>query len=285
MPPLAFALLFAAAVLHTAWNLLVRTAQDRLAFTWWALACLSPLAIFVLAAAPSLWRAWPYALTSAALEAGYFATLAVAYGRGDFSLVYPVARGAAPLLLAIGSFLVLHERPRPLGIAGLLVLAGGLAVIAGSAGAGVPRRGSAAARGLGWALAVALLIALYSLLDGAAVRRFPPAPYTALVFGLTALFAALPVFLTRGGRAVLAEGRRSSWRIPLVGVFSIVSYILVLESYRIAPLAYAGAVREVSVVLAALAGWRLLGEGFGRTRLVGAVLVFLGILLIALAGR
>ena len=105
------------------------------------------------------------------------------------------------------------------------------------------------------------------------------------MLGLTALLAAPPVFLARGRQAVLAEGRRSWKRAPLVGVFSTVAYILVLESYRIAPLAYAGAVREVSVVFAALAGWRLLGEGFGRARLLGAVLVFLGILLIALAGR
>lgn len=281
MSPLALALLFAAAGLHATWNLLVRTAEDRLAFTWWALVTVSPLAVPVLLAGPALRGVWPFALASAALEAGYFATLAVAYGRGDFSLVYPIARGTAPLLLTAGAVLFLGERPGALGLAGLAILAAGLAVIGGI---GIAGSGRARSAGLGWALAVALFIALYSLVDGAAVRRFPPAPYTILVFALTAGLAAPPLFYLRGARAVLAEGRRSWRRIPLVGGFSLLSYILVLRAYRIAPIAYAGAVREVSVVLAALAGWRLLGEGFGLSRLLGALLVFAGILLIAFAG-
>jgi drug/metabolite transporter (DMT)-like permease len=289
--PLAFALLFVAAVLHATWNLLLRQASDRLAFTWWALVLVFPLAVAVFLAGPALHGVWPFALASAALEAGYFATLAVAYGRGDFSLVYPIARGTAPLLLTAGAIVFLHERPGPLGLSGLGVLAAGLAVV-GWGGrarparpAGPAGRGAAKSAGVGWALAVALFIALYSLVDGAAVKRFPSAPYTILVFALTAVLAAGPLFYLRGARAVLAEGRRSWRRIPLVAAFSLVSYMLVLRAYSIAPVAYAGAVREVSVVLAALAGWRLLGEGFGLSRLLGALLVFAGILLIAIAGR
>jgi drug/metabolite transporter (DMT)-like permease len=281
--PLALALLFAAAVLHATWNLLIRKAEDRLAFAWWAQVAIVPLAIPVLLAGPSLREVWPFALASAVLEAGYFATLAIAYGRGDFSLVYPIARGTAPLLLTAGAVLFLGERPSLLGLTGLAVLAVGLGIVGGFGGATGPGRGRSA--GIGWALAVALFIALYSLVDAAAVRHFPPAPYTLLVFALTAGLAAGPLYLLRGARAVVAEGRRSWRRIPLVGAFSLLSYILVLRAYKIAPVAYAGAVREVSVVLAALAGWRLLGEGFGLARLLGALLVFAGILLIALAGR
>ncbi len=290
MSPLAFALLFAAAVLHASWNLLVREAQDRLVFTWWALFLVSPLAVAVLWAGPSLRGVWPFALASAALESGYFATLAIAYGRGDFSLVYPIARGTAPLLLTAGAVVFLHERPGPLGLSGLAVLAAGLAVVgwggrARPAAPAIPAAGAGRSSGIGWALAVALFISLYSLVDGAAVKRFPPAPYTILIFALSSLLAAGPLFYLRGARAVLAEGRRSWRRIPLVAVFSLLSYMLVLRAYSVAPVAYAGAVREVSVVLAALAGWRLLGEGFGLSRLLGALLVFAGIVLIAIAGR
>jgi drug/metabolite transporter (DMT)-like permease len=280
--PLALALLFAAAGLHATWNLLVRQAEDRLVFTWWALVAVSPLVLPVLLAGPSLHGVWPFALASAALEAGYFATLAVAYGRGDFSLVYPIARGTAPLLLAAGAIFFLGERPGPLGLLGLAVLAAGLVLIGWRAGwSGTVGRAS----GVGWALAVALFIALYSLVDATAVKRFPPVPYTILVFSLTAVLAAPPLYFLRGPQAVLAEGRRSWRRIPLVAAFSLLSYGLVLRAYTIAPVAYAGAVREVSVVLAALAGWRLLGEGFGLSRLLGALLVFAGILLVAMAGR
>jgi drug/metabolite transporter (DMT)-like permease len=280
--PLALALLFAAAGLHATWNLLVRGAEDRLSFTWWALLGVSPLAIPVLLAGPSLRGVWPFVLLSAALEAGYFATLAVAYGRGDFSLVYPIARGTAPLLLAAGAIFFLGERPGPLGLLGLAVLAAGLVLIGWRVGWSGPL---GRASGVGWALAVAFFIALYSLVDATAVKRFPPALYTILVFSLTAVLAAPPLYFLRGPRAVLAEGRRSWRRIPLVAVFSLLSYMLVLQAYKIAPVAYAGAVREVSVVLAALAGWRLLGEGFGLSRLLGALLVFAGILLVAMAGR
>jgi drug/metabolite transporter (DMT)-like permease len=283
--PFAFALLFVAAVLHATWNLVLRQASDRLAFTWWALVTVSPLAIPVLLAGPSLRGAWPFVLASAALEAGYFATLAVAYGRGDFSLVYPIARGTAPLLLTAGAIVFLHERPGALGLSGLAVLAAGLVVVGWGGRAGRTGGGAAKSSGISWAFAVAFFIALYSLVDGTAVKRFPSAPYTILVFALTSLLAAGPLFYLRGARAVLAEGRRSWRRIPLVASFSLLSYMLVLRAYSIAPVAYAGAVREVSVVLAALAGWRLLGEGFGLSRLLGALLVFAGIVLIAMAGR
>jgi drug/metabolite transporter (DMT)-like permease len=247
---------------------------------------ISPLALPALWTAPPLRGVWPYARASAALEAGYFTTLAVAYGRGDFSLVYPLARGAAPLLLAVGAALVLHERPSPGGLAGLAVLAAGLALVGGASFWRRKHPGNpGGSRGAGWALGVALFIALYSLVDGAAVRRFPPVPYTLLVFALGALLAAPPLLLLRGARALGDEWRRSWRRIPVVGAFSLFSYILVLRAYQIAPVAYVGAVREVSIVLAALAGWRLLGEGFGPTRTVGALLVFTGIALIALLGK
>ena len=254
---LALTLLFAAAVLHATWNLLVRKAEDRLVFIWWALLAVSPLAIPVLlTTGPSLRGAWPFAFASAALEAGYFSCLAVAYGRGDFSLVYPIARGTAPLLLAAGAVLFLHERPGALGLAGLAVLALGLVVIGGGAGWsgrgtrrprwGAVLRGRLGARGL----------PLHRpLLSGRRRGReaLSPASYTILVFALSALLAAPPLFLLRGAGAVLAEGRRSWRRIPLVAAFSLLSYVLVLQAYTIAPVAYAGAVREVSVVLGALA--------------------------------
>ncbi|HTQ79173.1 MAG TPA: EamA family transporter [Thermoanaerobaculia bacterium] len=280
MSPTALFLLLTAAFLHAAWNLLVRAAGDRLVFSWWSLMTLLPLGLGALLLGPSLHGAWPFILASALLEAAYFALLAVAYGRGDFSLIYPIARGTAPLLLAVGAVAFLGEHLRPLGLLGLLVLASGLAVISG---AGLRRTRSGG--GVGWALAVALFIALYSLVDGAAVRHFSPLPYTLAVFSLTALLAAPPLLLLRGRQALLAEWRQSWRRIPVVGALSLFSYLLVLGAYQITSVAYAGAVREVSVVVGALAGWRLLGEGFGLRRTVGALLTFSGILLIAIAGR
>ncbi len=292
MSPLALALLAAAAFLHMGWNLLVKRARRRLVFVWWSLVvgaiAFLPL---LLASAPIPARVWPYAMASALFEGLYFGSLAAAYGAGDFSLVYPVARGAAPAFLALWSVLFLGQRLSPAGLAGLAAIVAGLSVIA--SGAAAPRAegggagpGPPASRaGLGLALLTALAISGYSAIDALGVRILRPAPYTALVFVLSALVAA-PLVVQRYGWGAVAEEWHASWpRIAAVGFLSGVAYSLVLAAYTLAPVAYVGAVREVSVVLAALAGWLFLGEGFGARRTAGAVLVMAGIAALAVYAR
>ncbi|HEV8581409.1 MAG TPA: DMT family transporter [Thermoanaerobaculia bacterium] len=285
MSPTALAVLLAAAILHASWNLLVKQATEKYAFTWWAL-----LAGAVLFSPILLWsepvpaRVWPYLLASALCEAAYFAALITAYRLADFSLVYPLARGSAPALMAVGAIVWLREDLRSWGVLGLSLLILGLLLVGSSArqGGGVSKGRSSA--GLFAALAVAVLIALYTLIDGAAVRFVPPALYNALVFLATALFVT-PLILLRYDRRALVAELRSHWpRILTVGILNVLSYALVLYAYTRAPVGYAGAVREVSIVFAALAGWRWLGEPLGRLRLAGAVMIFAGILLIAVAG-
>jgi drug/metabolite transporter (DMT)-like permease len=281
MPPVALALLLAAAVLHTAWNLLVKGARRPLVLTWWsfvvgAIAFLPVL----LASAPIPARVWPYAMASALLEGLYLGSLTAAYGAGDFSVVYPVARGAAPAFLALWSVLFLGQRLSPAGIAGLAVVVAGLFVIASG-----PSAARAARAALGLALLTALAISGYSAIDAAAVHVLRPAPYAALVFALSAVVAA-PLVVQRYGWGAIAEEWQASWpRIAAVGFLSGIAYALVLAAYAIAPVAYAGAVREVSVVLAALAGWLFLKEGFGLRRTAGAALVLAGIAVLAVYGR
>jgi drug/metabolite transporter (DMT)-like permease len=288
----ALLVLLAAAILHAGWNLLVKQAAEKHVFTWWALVAgtvlFSPV-LFQAASWPS--RIWPYALASALCETAYFIALATAYRLADFSLAYPLARGTAPLLLALGSVVILKEKLSPGGVLGLGLLVLGLLVV-GTTGtkrtAGIKKQdGSDGSAGKPWvgiaaALAVAVLIALYTVIDGAAVRFVSPGPYNGLVLGLTALFLT-PFILVRYDRqTLLAEWRRHWLRIVAVGALLLLSYGLVLFAYTIAPVAYAGAVREVSVVFAALAGWWWLGEPMGRLRLAGAVLICAGIGLIAL---
>ena len=131
---------------------------------------------------------------------------------------------------------------------------------------------------------MACCISIYSVIDGAAVKIAPPIPYTVAVIGASALMMA-PAVLARYGRpAVLAEWRANWPRIALVGILTLVTYALVLQAYALGRVSYAGAVREISVVFAALVGWRWLGEGFGGWRVAGALLIFVGILVIAVAG-
>ncbi len=292
MSPVALALLLAAAVLHVAWNLLVKRARRRLVFFWWSFVVGAVAFLPVLlASAPIPARIWPYAMASGLLEGLYFGSLAAAYGRGDFSLVYPVARGAAPAFLAVWSVLFLRQSLSAAGIAGLAILVAGLFVVASGARR-APNGGDAAPRAsradLGLALLAALAISGYSAIDAAAIRILRPAPYAALAFALSAVVTA-PLVVERHGWGAIAEEWTASWpQIAAVGFLSAFAYTLVLAAYSIAPVAYAGAVREVSVVLAALAGWLFLDEGgggLGARRTAGALLVFLGIATLAVFGK
>jgi drug/metabolite transporter (DMT)-like permease len=285
VPPLAVGLLLLAAAMHAGWNLLVKQARERLIFTWCALLvgalCFTPLLAFG-AALPA--RAWPFIIASAAMEAAYYFALTRAYGLGDFSLVYPLARGTAPALLAVWATLFLGERLRPAGLLGLAVLIGGLLVVGG--GVWWSRRGQVQVgpSGVAAALLVALCISIYSAIDGAAVQTISPIPYTVLILGLSAVFCAPAILLQYRRSAIVAEWRVNWPRIVTVGVLNLATYMLVLIAYSRAQVAYAGAVREISVVFAALVGWRWLGESFGAYRTVGALLIFAGIVIIAVFG-
>lgn len=285
MPLSALALLLIAAVLHTTWNLFVKRAREKQIFTWWALLvgmlCFSPLLLQVRLFPASI---WPYVLSSASMEAIYYLVLIRAYQYGDFSLVYPMARGAAPALLALWAILFLGERPDLTGLLGIGLLICGLVVVGGTTWWQQRKTSSLASSALGLALATACCVSIYSAIDGAAVRHVAPLPYTVLVVGLSGILITPLIVVRYGGRAMLAEMRASWWRILVAGILSLLTYMLVLLAYSFSSVSYGGAIREVSVVFAAFIGWRWLGEGFGRARLVGAALIFAGILVIALAG-
>jgi drug/metabolite transporter (DMT)-like permease len=275
-------LLFASAFLHTGWNLILKQTNEKYIATWWALIISALVALPVLAFSKiSIAAAWPYILASAVLEGIYYTVLVQAYRIGDFSLVYPLARGAAPALIAIWAVLFLGERLQVYGLIGLALVILGLLVVGSSAM--FSRRMTTLNRAsIVLALLVALVISLYSVVDGAAVKQFQPAPYLVLVFATTAILLS-PVVIHHYGLPALATGWKMNWqRILLIGMMSMLAYTLVLMAYRVTPVSYAGAIREVSIILAALAGWRLLGENFGRLRVIGAAIVFVGILVIAI---
>ncbi len=293
MPLSALGILLIAALLHAGWNLLLKRAREKYVVVWWGLAlgsvCFLPVLLLRLPIPPAI---WPYALLSALVEAAYYAALTAAYQKEDFSLVYPVARGGAPALLALWSILFLKETPSPAGKVGLAVLTLGLMTVAGGSllpaqrrgWRGFPIRRIGSLTGLCLAALVALIISVYSAIDGAAVKRVDPVAYTALVFVLTSVFA-LPPILHRFGWAAVRAGGRAHWRLAgSIGCLSLLSYMLVLVTYTFAPVSYAGAIREVSIVFGALAGWLWLKESFGPVRVLGALIIFAGILTILIAG-
>jgi len=285
MPLTTLGLLLVAALMHTTWNLLVKRAKEKQVFIWCALTAgviiFSPLLLTSPVFPISI---WPYLVSSALVEAIYYIMLIRAYENGDFSLVYPMARGAAPAFLLLWATLFLGERPRLFGFVGIALLVLGLIVVGGNSWWTLRKTAGLNKSALALALGVACCISIYTAIDGAAVHHVSPLPYTVLVIALAAVFVTPFVVKRFGSRAIVAEWRINWLHIVLVGIFTLLAYLLALKAYSIARVSYAGAIREISVVFAAFLGWRWLGEDFGAIRLVGALLIFAGILVIAVAG-
>ena len=285
MPLTALGLLLAAAMMHTTWNLLVKRAKEKQVFIWCSL--IAGIIIFspiLLTSSLSLISLWPFLISSALVEAIYYITLIRAYENGDFSLVYPMARGAAPAFLLVWATFFLGERPRLLGIVGIILLVFGLIIVGGKTWWTLRKTSGFSKSALALALGVAICISIYTAIDGAAVHHVSPLPYTVLVIALATIFIT-PVVMKRYGNDAILEEWRVNWiRIILVGLFTLLAYILALKAYSITRVSYAGSVREISVVFAAFVGWRWLGENFGVIRMVGSIFIFVGILVIAFIG-
>lgn len=278
MTPAALGLLLLAACLHAGWNFRLKRCQDRLTVMWWALA-LSALAVLpVLGWVPlPQGRAWYYVLASAGAQAAYLGLLSLAYSLADFSLVYPVARGSAPLFLMLWSTQLLHEPVRGQGLLGVAVLSLGLM---GVGAGGIWGRGVRPAALLA-ALGVAFTISIYTAIDGQAVKTTSTVSYFVAQWTLSVVLALPPLLLRKNWRSLLDVLRQERDGVMWVGLGSALAYFLALQGYSLSPVGYAGAVREVSVVLAAFLGWRFGGERAGWSRLLSALVIFLGILLIA----
>ena len=266
MSAAALGLALAAAALHATWNVLLGGARDVLAATAVA------LSTSVVVAAPVAALTWdveaaavPFILASAALEVAYFFLLARAYQQHEVSVVYPVARGSAPVLVLVGG-LAIGDRPSLLAACGVVLV--GLGVLAVRGGV----RGDVHALGL--AGSVAACIAAYTLVDSRGIDHASPLPYLVLVL---APVAAAALVATRGER-LRAELRPAAVASGLLG---FAAYALALAALRLAPAAAVAAVRETSVVIAVALAAFVLREPVGRKRLAGAVLVVAGVLLLA----
>jgi drug/metabolite transporter (DMT)-like permease len=284
MPILAIALLLASAVLHAFWNLLLKQSTEKyIAMGWQVIisGILSVFALFFTGLPPR--SMWIFALVSMTLEAIYFVLLSFAYSDHDFSLVYPVARGAAPALVVLWSFLFLREIPSVGGFIGIATIICGLVII-GTTSFFQPQEGKPKFKGIAIALSIALVISIYTLIDGFAVKHGPVLSYGLSMFMLVPVLTT-PVIVHHYGRDHFIEAwRKQPARLVLVGVLGVIAYLFALFAYSLAPVNYSEAIREVSVVIGAFAGWQFLGEKLGKIRILGAAVIFAGILLIAMYG-
>jgi drug/metabolite transporter (DMT)-like permease len=284
MPIAAILLLLLAAFLHAFWNLLLKSSQEKYLAMGWQVIISGVFALFLLVFTGLPPRSmWLFAGISMALEAVYFILLSNAYSDHEFSLVYPIARGTAPAFLMLWSVVFLREKVTLGGIVGVGLIVCGMVII--GATSLLQSRGSRLRfKGVAVALAVALTISLYTLIDGTAVKNGPALPYALTMFIFVPVLTTTYNLRRYGWKQFAAAWNGPRLPLILAAILGVVAYLLALIAYSFAPLSYSGAIREVSVVIGAFFGWRFLEEQMGGTRVLGSLVIFTGILVIALFG-
>jgi drug/metabolite transporter (DMT)-like permease len=273
VPPEALAFALAAAVTHAGWNVILAGRRDSESATAGALAFAVLLGLPV---AAFTWRleagALPFLAASSALTIGYFLLLGAAYHRAELSLVYPLARGAGPLVALAGAWLVLDHAPTAGEAVGVVVVAAGIVLVRG-----VGPHGDAV--GVLMALGIGVCIGSSVLLDQRGLEHADPITYSLLALTVSAVVHGARVLRRRGAAAVRAELGPA---VALAGALCIVSYVLFLWALERGPAGPLAAARETSVVIATVLAALMLREGVTRGRLAGSVVVFAGVAVLGL---
>jgi drug/metabolite transporter (DMT)-like permease len=270
MTPLVAGLVLCAALLHATWNALLRSGTDRL----WSITLMSvvtaviasPAVLMLPLPAPA---SWPYLGVSAVLQIVYSFVLVLAYRHADLGQIYPVVRGSAPLLVTIGAALVVGERPGAIAIAGIVLVSGGIMSLALGKSAAKPASIAAA-------IATGIIIASYSVTDGVGVRLSGNSyAYAVWIFLLYGMLMPLSFFAVRRR---LPQGIRLPETVKAIaaGLVQLLTYGVVIWAYTESTIGPVAALRETSVVFAALIGRAFLGEVLTPRRLIGCAVIALG---------
>ena len=271
--PVAAAVLFGA-LLHASWNALVKSSTDKALDTAVIHLIGSLLAIpaaLVLGVPAS--GSWPYILASTVIHIAYYTALTGAYKHGDLGLTYPLMRGTAPLLVALSATATVGEHLSPLAWAGVIGVCCGVLTL------GLSRHAMDSPRAVGFALANAVVIAIYTVIDALGARASGnPLQYVVALFVLDGWPFALLVLLRRGWNVALPYALRR-WPVGVAGALaSFGSYGIALWAMTRAPVATVAALRETSVLFAALIGSWFLKERFTARRAVGTVVIVGGVM-------
>lgn len=264
-----------AALLHAGWNAIVKTGLSKqtsmflLSVGHAAIgAC---VALFYPIPAPEV---WPWLLGSGLIHMAYQMFLAYAYEQGDLSRVYPIARGAAPMMVLIISLLFMSDPLEGNEIWGILVLGAGIVVMA----RGVLSNGESR-RLLPFALGAAMATAGYTLTDGLGARvSGEPVAYVAWLMMLSAVFFTPAVIALKGTAVLRANGR--AWGFGMIAAAaSFGAYAIAVWAMTLAPIALVGALRETSILFAVLIGWLFFNERMDRAKGLAALLIVSGVIL------
>jgi drug/metabolite transporter (DMT)-like permease len=273
------AVLFAAAC-HAGWNALIKVGLDPLSTT--TLISLGSgvvaLVLVPFVGTPAM-AAWPWLIGSIAIHLVYFASLIESYRTGDLGQVYPIARGAAPLMTAVATTIFIDERLSAVGWAGILALVAGVLLLSARGGrefAQIDRRA------IGFALFTAMTICAYSVVDGVGARLAAnPNAYSLWLFICIAV-VMLPYALYRDGPDVIPAMQRF-WRRGFAGgALQVLSYGIAIWAMTVAPIAVVATLRETSVLFGAAIAVVVLKEPLRAVRVVAACMIVCGLVLIRL---
>lgn len=288
MPLSALALVVLAGFIHASWNIAAKKAGGDVRFVAFTSVVLmlfwAPVGLWVGWQQVPAWGLleWGLVLASALLHIVYFIVLLRGYRQADLTVVYPLARGSGPLLSSMVAIFFLGEQITSLGLMGILGVVVGVFLIAGGPGlwqaAQDPEKKVRVRTGIFYGGITGLFIASYTVVDGYAVKVALMSPVLVDYFGNLVRLVFLTPTLLRDRPAVWALWLKQRRYAFVVGIFSPVSYVLVLYALQVAPLSHVAPAREVSMLFAALLGGHLLGEKDRGTRIAGAVLIAAGVM-------
>jgi drug/metabolite transporter (DMT)-like permease len=281
----ALGLVLVAAFAHSGWNYLTKKAGGGLPFIWIFAGVAStlyfPVALgVIIKQKPAIGVAnVAMMLASAAVHLAYFTLLEWGYRMGDMSVVYPIARGTGPLISATIGVLFLGERPSPIGAAGIVLMAVGIATVTGD-----PRKFTSpeAKKAVLAALLCGATVATYTVLDKISVSTLKTPPLLldwATNFGR---FLMLTPFALRVWPKVKEEWKNHKWYALGVGFLSPFAYILVLTAMVFTPVSYVAPAREISILIGAAIGARAFAEGSMQRKMVGTAAMVIGLVALSL---
>jgi drug/metabolite transporter (DMT)-like permease len=277
---IVFLAVLAAAVMHAGWNVLIKLNLDRFLSLCLLQFFMGIMGLVMLLSSPAPTPSClPYALASGILHLGYNLFLVRSYRSGDLSQVYPIARGAAPLMTLVAAWIALDERPGLPGIAGIAILVGGVWFVSLAGRRAVRLDGMT----LVYALGTSVFIAAYTIVDGLGGRLSgSPAAYAGTVFVLDTVMLLAVAFATRGSGIV--RKMAPHWPAGLAGgLLSGAGYGIAIWAMTKAPIAAVGALRETSILVVMVLSMRVLKEEVTAHRLAGAALIAAGAVLIRLS--
>lgn len=280
-------LLFLAGCVHSIWNTLAKRSADKQVFLWLSLVAVTIIFFipFCFLYAPISGYGWLFIIISGFLEALYFILLGRAYQYGDLSLVYPLSRGSAPLFVTLFAVIFLKENITVLGMVGILLIVLGVYTI---------HIRTLSLKGLieplltirekisRLSLFIGIVIASYSVVDKIGVKYVDPLIYIYLIFVVGTIFIT-PYIVSKKSHNIRKEWSLNKYAIIAVAVMYVFAYLLVLFAMKGSNVSYVSSVREISLVFTTVIGTIIFKEAFGEKKIIASILMFSGIVLIALS--